>query len=244
MRNCPQCERVYPDEMDFCPPDATPLTAAMPVTQSDLNFGLSQRYRIVRQLGEGGMGSVFLAEQTSLGNRLVALKVLRRRLLDDPAFLRRLQDEAASTGRIRDQNVVTVHECGQMEDGSPYIAMEFLEGETLGDAMQSRGALPLQEAAEILQQAARGLHAAHKLGIVHRDLKPDNIFLTRDDDGRLLVKILDFGIAKIRESETHTMTGLAVGTPAYMSLSKPRACAARRLTVVQTYTRWAWSSMK
>jgi serine/threonine protein kinase len=192
----------------------------MPVTQSDLNFGLSQRYRIVRQLGEGGMGSVFLAEQTSLGNRLVALKVLRRRLLDDPAFLRRLQDEAASTGRIRHQNVVTVHECGQMEDGSPYIAMEFLEGETLGDAMQSRGALPLQEAAEILQQAARGVHAAHKLGIVHRDLKPHNIFLTRDDDGRLLVKILDFGIAKIRESETHTMTGLAFGTPAYMSFEQ------------------------
>ncbi len=220
MRTCPNCQGTYPDEMDFCPRDATPLPAVRGSTQFNLNVGLSQRYRIVRQLGEGGMGSVFLAEQISLGNRPVALKVLRRRLLDDPEFLRRFQDEAFSTGRIHHQNVVTVYECGQTDDGSPYIAMEYLEGETLGDAIQRRGALPLPEAADILHQAARGLNAAHTLGIVHRDLKPDNIFLTWDEDARLLVKIVDFGIAKMRESGTHTVTGLAVGTPAYMSFEQ------------------------
>jgi TonB family protein len=172
---------------------------------------------MVRRLGEGGMGTVFLAEQINLGNRPVALKVLRRRLLEDPEFLQRFRDEASSTGRIHHQNVVTVYECAQTDDGSPYIAMEFLEGESLREVLKRRGALPLASCATILQQAARGLNAAHKLGIVHRDLKPDNIFLTHDDEGQPLVKIVDFGIAKMRESSTHTMTGMAVGTPAYMS---------------------------
>jgi eukaryotic-like serine/threonine-protein kinase len=192
----------------------------MAATQFELSVGLSQRYRIIRRLGEGGMGTVFLAEQLAVGSRSVALKVLRRRLLDDPEFLQRFRDEASSTGRIRHQNVVTVYECGQTDDGSPYIAMEYLEGESLRQTLKRRGSLPLQATAEILQQAARGLNAAHKLGIVHRDLKPDNIFLTHDDDGKPLVKIVDFGIAKMRESTTHTVTGLAVGTPAYMSVEQ------------------------
>ena len=166
------------------------------------------------------MGTVFLAEQLAVGNRQVALKVLHRKLLEDPDFLQRFRDEASSTGRIRHQNVVTVYECGQADDGSPYIAMEYLEGESLRQALKRRGSLPLLEAVEILQQAARGLNAAHKLGIVHRDLKPDNIFLTRDDEGKVLVKIVDFGIAKMRESTSHTVTGLAVGTPAYMSFEQ------------------------
>jgi serine/threonine-protein kinase len=161
------------------------------------------------------MGTVFLAEQLTVGNRRVALKVLRRKLLEDPDFLQRFQDEASSTGRIRHQNVVTVHECGQTDDGSPYIAMEYLEGESLRQILRRRGSLPLPETAEILKQAARGLNAAHRLGIIHRDLKPDNIFLTHDDDGQPLVKIVDFGIAKMREANTHTVTG---GFPRYAGL--------------------------
>jgi formylglycine-generating enzyme required for sulfatase activity/serine/threonine protein kinase len=98
--------------------------------------------------------------------------------------------------------------------------MEFLEGETLRQALQRRGALPVPEVAEILQQAARGLNAAHKLGIIHRDLKPDNIFLTRGDEGETIVKVVDFGIAKLRESATHTQTGTVLGTPAYMSFEQ------------------------
>jgi serine/threonine protein kinase len=144
--------------------------------------GVFHHFRILRSLGTGGMGAVFLAEQIAVGNRPVALKVLSRKLLDDPDFLLRFQNEAASTGRIHHANVVTIYESGQADDGTPYIAMEFLEGESLRQALSRRGALPVAEVAEILQQAARGLNAAHKLGIIHRDLKPDNIFLTYPDD--------------------------------------------------------------
>jgi len=154
------------------------------VTEIDAHLAasLSRRFRLIRQLGAGGMGAVFLAEQIAVGNRPVALKVLSRKLLDDPDFLQRFQNEAASTGRIHHANVVTIYESGQADDGTPYIAMEFLEGESLRQALARRGALPAPEVAEMLQQAARGLNAAHKLGIIHRDLKPDNIFLTYPDD--------------------------------------------------------------
>ena len=213
----PNARRVYSDDTDFCPRDGARLAAQATETEAQLAAGLSRRFRIVRRLGAGGMGAVFLAEQIGVGNRPVALKVLSRKLLDDPEFLLRFQNEAASTGRIHHPNVVTIYESGQADDGTPYIAMEFLEGESLRQALARRGALPVPEVAEILQQAARGLNAAHKLGIIHRDLKPDNIFLTRGDEGELIVKVVDFGIAKLRESATHTQTGMVLGTPAYMS---------------------------
>ena len=217
MKICPTCQRTYPDDFSLCPRDGAPLAAQATATEAQLAAGLSRRFRIIRRLGAGGMGAVFLAEQIGVGNRPVALKVLNRKLLDDPEFLLRFQNEAGSTGRIRHANVVTIYESAQADDGTPYIAMEFLEGESLGEALKRRGALPVTEVAEILQQAARGLNAAHKLGIIHRDLKPDNIFLTRGDEGEMVVKVVDFGIAKLRESSTHTQTGMVLGTPAYMS---------------------------
>jgi serine/threonine protein kinase len=203
--------------MEFCPQDGTRLISMEAGTESQLAAGLARRFRFVRRLGAGGMGTVYLAEQIGVGNRLVALKVLNRKLLDDPEFLLRFQNEAGSTGRIHHPNVVTIYEAAQAEDGTPYIAMEFLDGETLRDALKERGAFSLPECSDILQQTARGLNAAHKLGIIHRDLKPDNIFLTHGEGGELQIKVVDFGIAKLRESVTHTMTGMVLGTPAYMS---------------------------
>jgi formylglycine-generating enzyme required for sulfatase activity/tRNA A-37 threonylcarbamoyl transferase component Bud32 len=230
MKTCPTCQQTYSDDVEFCPRDGSPLPPdsfhrVIPAdagiqTDANLAAGLSRRFRIVRRLGAGAMGTVFLAEQIAVGNRAVALKVLNRKLLDDPEFLLRFQNEAASTGRIHHANVVTIYESGQADDGTPYIAMEFLEGESLRQALTRRGALPLPEVAEILQQAARGLNAAHKLGIIHRDLKPDNIFLTRGDEGETVVKVVDFGIAKLRESGAHTQTGMVLGTPAYMSFEQ------------------------
>ena len=217
MRACPKCQRTYPDDTDFCPRDGALLTAQATETEAQLAAGLSRRFRLIRRLGKGGMGTVFLAEQIGVGNRPVALKVLNRKLLDDPDFLLRFQNEAGSTGRIHHPNVVTIYESAQSDDGTPYIAMEFLEGESLREVIKQRGALPVSEVMEILQQAANGLNAAHKLGIIHRDLKPDNIFLTHSDEGELIVKVVDFGIAKLRESSMHTMTGTVLGTPAYMS---------------------------
>ena len=220
MRTCPRCERSFPDETDFCPRDGTPLPASVTATEAELAAGLARRYRIIRRLGGGGMGTVFLAEQIAVGNRPVALKVLLRKLLDDPEFLLRFHNEAASTGRIHHPNVVTIYESGQADDGTPYIAMEYLEGGTLRDELKDRGALSVAETVEIIQQVARGLNAAHKLGTIHRDLKPDNIFLTRGDEGDLVIKIGDFGIAKLRESATHTIIGTVLGTPAYMSFEQ------------------------
>jgi serine/threonine protein kinase len=107
---------------------------------ADLAASLARRFRLVRLLGAGGMGAVYLAEQVAVGNRPVALKVLSRKLLDDPNFLLRFQNEAASTGRIHHVNVVTIYESGQADDGTPYIAMEFLEGESLREALARRGA--------------------------------------------------------------------------------------------------------
>ncbi|HXW13473.1 MAG TPA: serine/threonine-protein kinase, partial [Terriglobia bacterium] len=217
MKSCPSCSRTYPDDTEFCSQDAARLVPLVAGTEAQLATGLSRRFRIVRRLGAGGMGTVFLAEQIGVGSRPVALKVLNRKLLDDPDFLLRFQNEAASTGRIQSHNVVTIYESGQSDDGTPYIAMEFLEGESLREALKRRGALPVNEVAEILQQVAHGLNAAHRLGIIHRDLKPDNIFLARGEEGELVVKVVDFGIAKLRESALQTALGNVLGTPAYMS---------------------------
>jgi len=217
MKICPTCKKTYPDDFSHCPRDGARLTAQVTETEAELAAGLSHRYRIVRRLGAGGMGTVFLAQQIGVGNRPVALEVLNRKLLDDPEFLLRFQNEAGSTGLIHHPNVVAIYESAQADDGTPYIAMEFLEGESLREALKRGGALAVPEVAEILQQAARGLNAAHKHGIIHRDLKPDNIFLARGDEGERVVKVVDFGIAKLRESSTHTQTGMVLGTPAYMS---------------------------
>ena len=222
MKSCPACQKTYSDSTTFCLDDGTRLLAPAAVADAQLAAGLSRRYRIVRRLGKGGMGTVFLAEQTGVGNRLVALKVLNRKFLADPDFLMRFENEAGSTGRIHHPNVVTIHEAAQGDDGTPYIAMEFLQGESLREFLKERGALPLPEAAEILQQTARGMNAAHKMGIIHRDLKPDNIFLTQSEDGEMVVKVVDFGIAKLRESPIHTQTGIVLGTPAYMSSEQAR----------------------
>jgi serine/threonine-protein kinase len=217
MKICHTCQQTYSDDVEFCPHDGARLALQATETEVQLAAGLARRYRIVRRLGQGGMGTVFLVEQIGVGNRLVAIKVLNGKLLDDPDFLLRFQNEAASTGRIHHPNVVTIYESAQADDGTPYIAMEFLEGESLRQVLQQRGALPVTEVAEILEQAARGLNAAHKLGIIHRDLKPDNIFLTHGDEGEVVVKVVDFGIAKLRESALRTALGNVLGTPAYMS---------------------------
>jgi eukaryotic-like serine/threonine-protein kinase len=217
MKTCPVCLETFSDDKTFCLKDGTRLESPIAVADAQLAAGLSRHFRIIRRLGKGGMGTVFLAEQIGVGNRLVALKVLNRRFLDDPDFLMRFKNEAGSTGRIHHLNIVTIHESEQGDDGTPYIAMEYLEGESLRELLQRSGALPVSQVAQILLQTSRGLNAAHKLGIIHRDLKPDNIFLTKGDEGETIVKVVDFGIAKLRESTTHTQTGIVMGTPAYMS---------------------------
>ena len=156
-------------------------------------------YRILRPLSGGGMGAVYAAEQISTGN-LRALKLMHPHLVEDEALRRRFEREARVGSRIASDHIVQVIAAGIDEPtGTPWIAMEMLEGETLGAYVERRGALSKGEAAEIIRQLGHALGAAHAVGVVHRDLKPDNIFIAsaRRSGAELLVKVLDFGIAKV-----------------------------------------------
>jgi formylglycine-generating enzyme required for sulfatase activity len=185
-----------------------------------LSEQITRDYHILSLLGKGGMGEVYLAEQLRVGRRRIALKVLSRACSEDPEIVKRFENEAASSGRIHHRNVVMIFESRASDDGQLYVAMEYVDGKTLRDEISERGALPLAEVVEISKQICAGLSAAHRLGIVHRDIKPDNLMLTRDDEGRRVVKILDFGIARLAESGTvqsRTASGIIMGTPYYMS---------------------------
>jgi serine/threonine protein kinase len=177
-------------------------------------------YRIVKAIGAGGMGEVFLAQDTRL-HRQIAVKILPAEFAADPARVQRFEQEARAAGALNHPNVLVVHDTG-VHNGVPYIASEFLQGETLRDRI-SRGQLPLAKALDFALQIARALAAAHENGIVHRDLKPENIFVTTE--GR--IKILDFGIAKLIEPSpqpqfTLTSPGVVLGTVGYLSPEQVR----------------------
>ncbi|MEP7341288.1 MAG: protein kinase [Acidobacteriota bacterium] len=189
------------------------------------NFLLDEQivgnYKIIRQLGRGAMGSVYLAEQIHVGRRLVALKVLNRECASNPQVIKRFESEAASAGLIHHRNVVTIYESRMTGSGHLFVAMEYVHGRSLRQELQQRGTLPLDEVIEVAKQICAGLAAAHKVGIVHRDIKPDNLMLVQDEETEgLTVKILDFGIARLSESNAmsmQTQPGLIIGTPAYLS---------------------------
>jgi tRNA A-37 threonylcarbamoyl transferase component Bud32 len=186
-------------------------------------------YRALSLLGEGGMGAVYLAEHPAIG-RQVAIKVLHRELIRDFQHVRRFVNEARAANTIRHPNIVEILDAGTTETGTPYLVMELLAGESLGDRL-SRKRLELGEALDIVRQTASALHAAHRQGIVHRDLKPANLFLAQDarGGGREQVKVLDFGIAKLQTGrpadQVKTQSGMMLGTPTYMS---PEQCLGTR----------------
>ncbi|HEX4446081.1 MAG TPA: protein kinase [Polyangiaceae bacterium] len=191
-----------------------------PVSAGDVIGG---KYRVERELGEGGVGFVVQARHIELG-QLVAIKILVLR--DDKEQVARFTQEARASVRLRGEHVAKVTDVGRLDDGTPYMVMEFLEGENLS-TLTDRGALPLEDAATFLLQACEGIAEAHSLGIVHRDIKPANLFLTRGPTGRPLVKVLDFGIAKRSDNavgDTRLTGALAViGSPPYMSPEQVRA---------------------
>ena len=171
-------------------------------------------YVITRLLGQGGMGSVYLAEHPEIG-RQVAIKLIAEHLAHHPTLPKRFVAEAKAVSRIHHPGVVDIYDFGQTSDGQLYYVMEHLSGRDLGRIMNERGAMPASEVLPYLQQLCPALQAAHDLGIVHRDLKPDNIFVL--DRTPLTLKILDFGLAKILESgpvgDSVTHTGMIMGTP-------------------------------
>jgi serine/threonine protein kinase len=213
---CPQCGEVFGPEHRFCPRDGSTLRAK---AQGGDLIGqvIAERYHILAKLGEGGMGRVYLAEHIRMGRRC-AIKVMNPILSFDPDSVSRFNREAANASRITHPNVAAIYDFGETDD-VVYLAMELVEGESLAAVLEREHGLPESRAIQIGLQVADALSAAHDLGIVHRDLKPDNIMLSRSRDGRDVVKVVDFGIAKATKGgrQTVTRTGYVVGTPAYMS---------------------------
>jgi serine/threonine-protein kinase len=183
------------------------------------------RYRVLKQLGEGGMGQVYLAEHIAIEKR-IALKVLHAEYAHKGEIVARFQQEAISASRIKHPNVLDVFDFGQLENGCFYLAMEFLEGNDLADEIQRARVIEPHRGLRVALQICRALAAAHGKGVVHRDMKPENVFLQRTPDGEEVVKIVDFGIAQLRTNEEAaagaskrrlTRTGMIFGTPEYMS---------------------------
>jgi serine/threonine-protein kinase len=217
-KTCPQCTRRFGHDVANCPHDGTPLD---PIVAAELERGsvIDERYRIERPLGKGGMGVVYLAEDTWL-DRPCALKVLNARALADAHAVARFRREAKSVSQISDPHVVTVSSFHETRAGLAYLAMEYVKGETLAQRLTDNVLIDPADAARFVFQTALALRAAHERGIVHRDLKPGNIMLTRAGSGRDCVKVVDFGLAKptggAGDSGITTVTSI-MGTPDYMS---------------------------
>lgn len=214
---CPTCGTEYPLSERFCPRDGAVLRG--PPLQDELMGSIvAERYHVLRKLGEGGMGTVYLAEHVKMG-RKAALKVMNPGMTSDADAIARFNREAANASRLNHPNVCAIYDFGETPDGLIYLAMEYIEGEPLTALVERSGQLAPARAAAIVGQVAEALSAAHDSGIVHRDLKPDNIMIAKARDGGDLVKVVDFGIAKASagDSQKVTRTGLVVGTPEYMS---------------------------
>jgi len=218
LKICPQCGTEYELDQRFCPKDGSTLRTQGGETGDLVGSVIADRYHVLRKLGEGGMGTVYLAEHVKMG-RKSAVKVMNPGMVNDADAISRFNREAANASKISHPNVAAVYDFGETTDGIIYLAMEFIEGPSLTKVIEEKGALSPARAADITRQAADALAVAHDMGIVHRDLKPDNIMLTKNRDGSDCVKVVDFGIAKAANSEAQkvTKTGLVVGTPEYMS---------------------------
>ncbi len=232
MKRCPKCSAAYPDHLAFCPKDGIALDQVSEDEAEELvqevGSMFTGNYRITGHLGSGGMGAVYKAEHCFL-KRTVAIKVLHPNVLEDQKALARFQREAEVANRLDHPNATALYDFG-IEDGRPYLVMEFVEGETLKKIIAKEGRLTLPRTLALAKQIAAALSAAHDLGVLHRDLKPDNIMVTALDGGVEQVTVLDFGISKILDPEdptnnkTLTRTGMLIGTPKYMS---PEQAAAK-----------------
>lgn len=231
MPSCPTCGKPFGPDVRFCPDDGTPLTetaasgaiptlrTAPPLTLPTLIGG---RYRIEELRGGGGMAQVFRGVDTTL-ERSVAVKLINPSLRADPEFDARFQREARIASQLTDPHIVVVHDFGIDAAHGPFLVMEFLRGQSLRERLKTDGKLPFPAAMQLGAQLLLALVHAHERGVIHRDIKPDNVFLLNQSGVRLLVRILDFGIARIYRaddpivSSTITQPGAVIGTPRYMA---------------------------
>lgn len=186
---------------------------------------IDNRYELRDLLGSGGMAEVFLAHDEIL-DRNVALKLLKDRYAEDEEFVERFRREARSAAALASPYIVPIFDRGETEDGTYYIAMEYVPGGTLKDRIKATGALPPRTAAEVALQTAEALHAAHQRGVIHRDVKPDNILFADYEDDSEHVKVADFGIARATEATTISHPGDILGSVKYMS---PEQAAGERI---------------
>src|SRR5215471_808095 len=219
------------DGLGSAPTMATPVPSSGVTTPRavprapDLATGtVVGEYHIVGKLGEGGMGAVYAAKHPVIGKK-AAVKVISQELCTDPDAVERFVQEARAVNQIGHQNIVDAFNFGTLTDGRCYFVMEWLQGESLGDRLR-RGRMTMNEVLDVLEQVCRALEAAHEKGIIHRDLKPDNVFLVGVKDDKPIVKLLDFGLAKLTgEHEMQlqrTRSGVVMGTPLYISPEQAR----------------------
>jgi serine/threonine-protein kinase len=241
MLQCPKCLRQFDAGETVCPNDGTLLGADATMADegaaakpADALLGrvLDDKYRLDERLGVGGMGTVYRATHLLI-ERPVAVKVLNPRLVADDTAKERFRREARAAGRLQHSNAVAVTDFGETREGLVYLVMELLEGRPLREVLARDAPLDPARAVSLMLQIAAAVEAAHEAGIIHRDLKPGNIFLVQRPDSPYIVKVLDFGIAKIAADDegnlmdTLTGTGVMIGTPRYMS---PEQCDSAELT--------------
>lgn len=230
MKICPNCQRSYPAAFAVCPQDGGRLTESVEWSPGTVIRG---KYRILGRIGEGGMGAVYKALHMHF-DEFCALKVMAPNLLHDKALVKRFGHEAIFARKLRHKNAVRVEDFDETEDGRPFIVMEFIEGQSLKRLMESTGPLSVARVCSIAEQTASALDAAHRIGLVHRDIKPDNIVLL-NSQGKETAKVLDFGIAKIRDGlntvsgMSLTGTGMIIGTPPYMSPEQAQGASGDQL---------------
>ena len=216
MKYCPKCFKKYPLSTEKCPEDGSYLVA--PMDKDLVGEVLDDRYTIMERVGKGGMGVVYKAEQ-HLIKRIVALKVLRREIVQDESAVKRFLNEARAIATLDSKHTITLHDFGVTRDGLLYYTMELLKGRPLSVIIQDEAPLEHVRAAGLLLQACRSLEEAHEHNILHRDLKPENLFVSMKK-GKEQLKVLDFGIAKLvgdSSMDTVTQAGMIVGTPQYLS---------------------------
>lgn len=201
-------------------PQGAVATPSGPVNLDLVDTVLADRYRVVKKLGEGGMGSVYLAEHTTINKRL-AIKVLSPEFSHKQDLVDRFLQEARAASMIDQENVVEITDFGSTPNGSVFFVMEFLNGEDLSDTIKTNGPLPWARVKPIMLQIVEALKSAHEAGIIHRDMKPENCFRIKRGSNQDFIKVLDFGIAKVTSDEGEgknlTRTGMIFGTPEYMS---------------------------
>ncbi|HEX7700382.1 MAG TPA: serine/threonine-protein kinase, partial [Kofleriaceae bacterium] len=217
----PSARNSPPARASTKPPPVPSRTSDDPEVRLGQTLGT---YKLMELLGKGGMGYVYRAEHTKLG-REVALKLLRADYARRRDAVNRFFQEAKTVNRVRHRNIVDVTDFVELDDGTTFIIMELLRGQSLG--RWSRSGVDLPRALAVLVQICDGLGAAHAVGVVHRDLKPDNVIVVPTSDGAEMVKLLDFGVAKLvnRDDEDvgfETQAGSVIGTPAYMSPEQTR----------------------